>query len=65
MLRTLREFRDDFGSVSLKQGELTISVTFAEQKPEASKPGKPQKERLTAIEALSRKPPEFDFEVPS
>ena len=64
MLKTLREFRGDFDSVTLAP-DGTISVSFA--KPEAERPRTPKapKERLTAIEALSRRTPDFDFEVPS
>ena len=69
MLKTLREFRDDFQTASIAL-DGTISVTFkdkaSEESAPASKPVAAKKERpLTAIEALSRKPPDFDFQEPS
>ncbi len=67
MLKTLREFRGDFSTVTMAP-DGTISVTYAPpvaEAPKAEKRTQPAKTKLSAIESLSRQPPVFDFEVPS
>jgi hypothetical protein len=64
MLKTLREFRGDFSTVTMAP-DGTISVTYAPREPPApakTPKGDAQKPRLTAIEALSKPTPVFEFE---
>jgi hypothetical protein len=69
MLKTLREFRGDFSTVTMAP-DGTISVTYApptaeemaktvEKRPEQRK----AKPTMTAIEALSKPTPVFEFET--
>jgi hypothetical protein len=79
MLKTLREFAPDFGSVKLTQGALTLEVTFktavgaVERLPGGGaiqkladvtiKRRPPQREIKPAVAMLDETPPAFDFEV--
>jgi hypothetical protein len=67
MLKVLREFRGDFGTISLSPNG-TISVTSLpvaakEPKPTEKRNQDTPKPRLTAIEALSKPTPVFEFET--
>jgi hypothetical protein len=62
-LKMLKEFRGVYSTVSVAP-DGTVSATFAPNEPEKAKPKTAPPARLTAIEALSRKAPDFDFEMP-
>lgn len=66
LLTTAKQFRNDFQEMELTCEGITLRVKFSQGQAPAKEapaqlPGKPTKELRPAIQALSEKPPVFDF----
>jgi hypothetical protein len=62
ILTALKPFRDDYATVTMSQGEMSISVTFNRDKPADKPKAKPtEEEKRSPLAMLRENPPPFDF----